>query len=59
MHRVSRWYDVECHFEGKQGDLSFLGVVERSKNISSLLKVLESTGNVHFKIEGRKIIVMP
>jgi transmembrane sensor len=59
MHRVSRWYDVEYHFEGKQGDLSFLGVVERSKNISSLLKVLESTGNVHFKIEGRKIIVMP
>ncbi|NQX38278.1 FecR protein [Pedobacter steynii] len=59
MHRVSRWYDVEYHFEGKQGDLSFLGVVERSKNISSLLKVLASTGNVHFKIEGRKIIVMP
>jgi len=59
MQRVSRWYDVECQFEGKQGELSFLGVVERSKNISSLLKVLESTGNVHFKIEGRKIIVMP
>lgn len=59
MHRVSRWYDVDYEFEGKQGDLSFLGVIERTKNISSLLKVLESTGNVHFKIEGRKIIVMP
>jgi len=59
MHRVSRWYDVDYEFEGKQGNLSFLGVIERTKNISSLLKVLESTGNVHFKIEGRKIIVMP
>lgn len=59
MHRVSRWYDVDYEFKGKQGDLSFLGVIERTKNISSLLKVLESTGNVHFKIEGRKIIVMP
>lgn len=59
MLRVSRWYDVDYEFEGKQRDVSFLGVVERSKNISSLLKVLESTGNVHFKIEGRKIIVMP
>lgn len=59
MHRVSRWYDVDYEFEGNQGNLSFLGVIERSKNISSLLKVLESTGNVHFKIEGRKIIVMP
>lgn len=59
MHRVSRWYDVDYQFTGNQGSLSFLGVIERSKNISSLLKVLESTGNVHFKIEGRKIIVMP
>ncbi|WP_316818218.1 FecR family protein [Pedobacter nyackensis] len=59
MQRVSRWYDVDCQFEGDLGNLSFLGEVERSKNISSLLKVLESTGNVHFKIEGRKIIVMP
>lgn len=59
MHRVSRWYDIDYEFKGQQGDLSFLGIVERSKNISSLLKVLESTGNVHFKIEGRKIIVMP
>jgi len=58
MRRVCRWYDVDCQFEGKQGELSFIGVVERSKNISSLLKVLELTGNVHFKIEGRKIIVM-
>ncbi|ATP55669.1 anti-sigma factor [Pedobacter ginsengisoli] len=59
MQRVSRWYDIDYEFQGQQGNLSFLGVVERSKNISSLLKVLESTGNVHFKIEGRKIIVMP
>jgi Fe2+-dicitrate sensor, membrane component len=59
MHRVSRWYDIDYEFQGQQGNLSFLGIVERSKNISSLLKVLESTGNVHFKIEGRKIIVMP
>jgi len=59
MHRVSRWYDIDYEFQGQQGNLSFLGIVERSKNISSLLKVLESTGNVHFKMEGRKIIVMP
>nr|WP_084407067.1 FecR family protein [Pedobacter panaciterrae] len=59
MAKVARWYDVEVVYEGKLEDQSFLGQVERSKNISSLLDVLELTGNVHFKISGRRIIVMP
>lgn len=60
MTKVSRWYDVEVVYEGEFDEKrSFLGQVERSKKISSLLKVLELTGNVHFKISGRRIVVMP
>jgi transmembrane sensor len=59
MRKISRWYDVDVVYESKLENISFLGVVERSEKLSSLLRVLESTGNVHFKIEGRRVIVMP
>jgi len=59
MRKISRWYDVDIVYENKLENISFLGVVERSEHLSSLLRVLESTGNVHFKIEGRRVIIMP
>lgn len=59
MRKISRWYDVDIVYENKPENISFLGVVERSEHLSSLLRVLESTGNVHFKIEGRRVIIMP
>lgn len=59
MRRIARWYDVDYQLKDELKDLSLLGIIERSKDISSLLKILESTGSVHFKIEGRTIIVMP
>ncbi len=59
MNKVSRWYNVEIEY---QADLdknqSFSGKILRSKNISSVLKIMELTEKVHFKIEGRKIVVM-
>jgi transmembrane sensor len=59
MTKVARWYDIEVVYEGKLEEQSFLGKIERSKEISSILKLLELTGNVHFKISGRRVIVMP
>lgn len=56
--QLSRWYDVDVSFQGKPLSLSFVGMVSRSKNISSVLKILESAGNLHFKIEGKKIIIL-
>ncbi|MEQ7801480.1 FecR domain-containing protein [Pedobacter sp. ASV1-7] len=57
MRKLSRWYDIDVSYEGDLSDLTFLGVVSKSKNISTVLKVMESTGSVHFKIEGRRVIV--
>lgn len=56
--KLSRWYDVEVNFEGRPLNLSFVGMVSRSKNISSVLKILESAGDLHFKIEGKKITII-
>jgi transmembrane sensor len=58
MRKLSRWYDVEIQFEGKSSNLSFVGVVSRSKNISSVLKIMEEAGDFHFKVEGRKITII-
>lgn len=55
---LARWYDVDISFEGKPVELSFVGVVSRSKNISNVLKIMEGAGNLHFRVDGRKIVVM-
>lgn len=59
MRQISRWYDVEVSYEGQIADLKFGGSISRTKNINVVLRNLESTKGVHFKIEGRRILVMP
>lgn len=59
MRMLSRWYDVDVDYQGKIVNTDFGGSISRSKNISEILKLLELTGDVHFKIEGRRVIVMP
>ena len=58
MRQLSRWYDVEVIFKGATGEsLTFNGTISRSVTLSTVLKMLESTGDVKFSIEGKKIIV--
>jgi len=59
MRQVERWYDVDVVYRTDRGDQDFTGVVSRNKNVSTLLQMLELTGTVHFKIEGKRIIVLP
>jgi ferric-dicitrate binding protein FerR (iron transport regulator) len=58
MRQLARWYDVEAEYKGKV-DRHFWGSISRNVNVSQVLKMLETTGAVHFKIEGKKVIVMP
>jgi ferric-dicitrate binding protein FerR (iron transport regulator) len=59
MRQLSRWYDIEVIYEGKVSEEEFGGTISRNKNISEVLNVLQSTGRVRFKIEGRRVTVMP
>jgi len=59
MRQVSRWYDVDINYKISTGGLHFSGVVSRKKNVSELLKIMELTGLVNFKIEGKTITVLP
>ena len=58
LRQVSRWYDVDIEYKGNV-DLHFTGQLPRSENASALFENLALTGEVHFTIEGRKIIVSP
>ncbi|MNY62666.1 hypothetical protein D3C86_1995270 [compost metagenome] len=56
MRQLSRWYDMEVVYEGKVKDYEFVGQIERDTNLSKVLTILE-LGDVHFRIENKKIIV--
>ncbi|ETZ24671.1 FecR family protein [Pedobacter sp. V48] len=58
MRKVARWYDVEVMYKGEFEDVKFGGLISRSKNISSVLGIMESTGKIHFVIDGNRITVL-
>ncbi len=59
MRTIERWYNVEVIYKEEITAGTFWGSVSRFDNISKVLIPLEATGNVHFKIEGRKSIYKP
>jgi transmembrane sensor len=56
LRQIGRWYDVDVEYRGDV-DLHFTGQLTRNENVSRVFEKLELTGEVHFSIEGRKIIV--
>jgi transmembrane sensor len=58
MRQLSRWYDIDVVYEGQMPERSFSGSMQRNMNLSAALRVLERS-NIHFRMEGKKLIVMP
>ncbi|SDL16511.1 FecR family protein [Pedobacter sp. ok626] len=59
MRKIARWYDVDIIYTDKQiVNRTFSGFVSKYKKASQVLCLLEQTGDVKFKIEGRRITVM-
>ena len=56
MRQIERWYDVEVVFEDDIRDKFYVDM-SRNTNVSNVFRILESTGLVHFRIDGKKIIV--
>nr|WP_315419102.1 FecR domain-containing protein [uncultured Pedobacter sp.] len=57
MHKLSRWYDVDVVYDGAVSDEGYYGTISRYKTIDEVLKMLQQTKGVQFKIEGRRIVV--
>ena len=56
MKEVEMVYNVKVIFKDKI-NFSFVAKISRNENLSELLRVLELTDVVHFKIEGNNVIV--
>ncbi|WP_121811365.1 FecR family protein [Mucilaginibacter kameinonensis] len=56
MRQIARWYDVDIQYEGNIPSRSFNGELEQNLTLEQVLKLLSYT-SVHFRIEGKKIIV--
>jgi transmembrane sensor len=58
MRQIARWYDVEIVYDGNPTNDRFGGDMQRNLPLSAVLKALQKS-QVHFKIEEKKLIVMP
>lgn len=59
MRQFSRWYNIEVEYRGDVSNVRFGGQVSRMKNLAQVLRIMELTKSIQFRVEGNKIIVMP
>ncbi|MBV7533090.1 FecR family protein [Chitinophaga sp. sic0106] len=57
MRMMERWYDVTVVYEGPVSQEKFYGGISRYENVSEILKVLESTKSISFRIAAKTIYV--
>ena len=58
MRKIARWYDVEVIFDPSfPEDIETGGWISRDQKLSAVLKLIESSGQVHFQIKGKKLFV--
>lgn len=57
MRQLARWYSLEVEYRKPPDDNVYVIEMPRNSKLSSILKVLELTGNIHFEIEGNKLII--
>ncbi|MDR6784002.1 transmembrane sensor [Pedobacter africanus] len=58
MEALQRWYDIEVVYEGTVSQVGFNAEISRERSLIQVLTALEKSGNIRFKIEGRRVTVM-
>lgn len=59
MREIARWYDVDVVYQRTDLSGEYGGRISRNLNLSDLIGLLEGNGFGNFKIEGRRLIVLP
>jgi ferric-dicitrate binding protein FerR (iron transport regulator) len=59
LREVARWYDVDIVYTTSPGTELYGGGIGRDLQLADILALLEGNGYNHFKVEGRKVIVLP
>ncbi|WP_343674262.1 FecR domain-containing protein [Chitinophaga sp.] len=58
MRQLARWYDIEVVYEQGIPPTRFYGEIGRNLSLAQVLEGLKLSG-VHFRIEGKRLIVLP
>lgn len=58
MRQLQRWYDIDVTYEKGIPKIEFIGKMGRDLSLSEVLGGLELS-KVHFRLEGRKLVVLP
>lgn len=58
MRQLCRWYNITVEYPRGIPALEFEGKMSRNITLNGLLKILDQSG-VHFRLEGKKLIVLP
>jgi transmembrane sensor len=58
LRQLSRWYDIDIIYEGNIPSVSFSGEIGKSLSLTQVLSILDET-RIHYKIEGRKLLITP
>jgi transmembrane sensor len=56
LRQIARWYDVDIVFEGPIPKRKFNGEMQRTLNLSQVIKLLEKS-EVYCRIDGKRLIV--
>jgi ferric-dicitrate binding protein FerR (iron transport regulator) len=59
LREVARWYDVDIVYKASPGTELYGGGIGRDLQLADVLALLEGNGFNQFRIEGRKVIVLP
>jgi transmembrane sensor len=58
MDKVAMWYDVEIEYDSEElRKIVLQGEISRNRPLSEILNMITYTGDIHFEIKGRRIIV--
>ena len=58
MRQIARWYDVEIEYQAYPTK-TFYGEISMDNNVSDVLSALKASKGVNFRVEGKKIFVLP
>ncbi|WP_256006268.1 FecR family protein [Pedobacter deserti] len=58
MREIARWYDIEVVYDKSvPQDIEAWGWISRKSRLSSVLNLIENSGQVKFRFEGKKLYV--
>jgi len=60
MTIIARWYNVEVNYQDEEiKHIPLIGRISRTKSLAAVLERLAEAGHIRFKIEDRKVTVLP